>query len=109
MPTRTRPRLPQPSVEDVVAQVRGLLHRVFESAADRLVLAALRHGDTKAIVLPEDEYEAFMATLEVDEDKEALDDLRAGLEETRHGLPPTWEDLEGELGPLGSTQTDKAL
>jgi PHD/YefM family antitoxin component YafN of YafNO toxin-antitoxin module len=81
----------------------------LEAAADQLILAALRHGSTRTIVLPENEYEAFMATLEVEEDAEASEDLKAGTAETRQGLPPTWEELEDELGPLGTTQTHKAI
>jgi PHD/YefM family antitoxin component YafN of YafNO toxin-antitoxin module len=92
-----------------MGRVRHLLHRALEAAADQLVLAALKHGNTRTIVLPEDEYEAFMATLEVEEDAEAVADLRAGKDETRQGLPPTWEELEDELGPVGTTQTDKAV
>jgi PHD/YefM family antitoxin component YafN of YafNO toxin-antitoxin module len=80
----------------------------MQSAADHVVLAALKHGSPRTIVLPEGEYEAFIATLEVSEDKEAQDDLRAGLEETRHGLPPKWEDMREDFG-LGPRSADKTL
>jgi PHD/YefM family antitoxin component YafN of YafNO toxin-antitoxin module len=89
----------------VVDRVRTLLHRFVAATADHLVLATLRQGSAKAIVLPEDEYEAFMATLEVEEDAEALDDLRAGRDETSTGLPPTWDEARDEMG-LGSHQAD---
>lgn len=91
----------------VVARMRALMHRVLETAADHLVLAAFRRGSPRAIVLREDEYEAFMATLEVEEDEKALDDLRVGLEETRTALPPTWDEARDEMG-LGTRQADPA-
>jgi PHD/YefM family antitoxin component YafN of YafNO toxin-antitoxin module len=91
----------------VVGRVRVLMHRFLGAAADHLVLAAMRRGNPRAIVLPEDEYDAFRATLEVEEDPEALSDLRAGLEETRAGLPPTWDEARAEMG-LGARETNKA-
>jgi PHD/YefM family antitoxin component YafN of YafNO toxin-antitoxin module len=91
----------------VVERVRGLMHRFIGAAADHLVLAAMRRGNPKAIVLPEDEYEAFVATLEVEEDEEALDDLRAGREETRSELPPAWDEVRDEMG-LGARETHAA-
>jgi PHD/YefM family antitoxin component YafN of YafNO toxin-antitoxin module len=109
VPTSLPPRLPSASIAESLDRVRGLLHRTLESAADRFILVALRVGSPRAVVLPEREYEAFIATIEVDEDPEALDDLQAGLEETHLDLPPTWEELEGELGPLGKSQTHKAV
>jgi PHD/YefM family antitoxin component YafN of YafNO toxin-antitoxin module len=81
----------------------------MQSAADHLVLAAMRRGNPRAIVLAEDEYEAFIATLELEEDKDAQDDIRAGLEETRHGLPPTWAEFKAELQGHGSGETDTAF
>lgn len=92
-----------------MGRVRSLANRVIGSAADHLVLATLRRGGSRAIILSEEEYDAFMSTLELEEDPEAQADIRAGLEETRQGLPPTWEELEEELGPLGTPQADKAL
>lgn len=94
--------------EALLERVRGLRSRFFEGAADRFILAALRHGDAKAIVLPEGEYEAFMLTLELEEDDQAQQDIRAGMEESRTGSLPTWDEFESEL-QHGSRQTDKAL
>jgi PHD/YefM family antitoxin component YafN of YafNO toxin-antitoxin module len=88
--------------------MRDLMQRVVEKGADRLVLAALRAGSPRVIVLPADEYEAFIETLEVEEDPEALDDLRAGEAETAHGLPPTWDEVREEFD-LGSRQADHAV
>lgn len=89
---------------ETLERVRTLLHRAMESASDRLVLAALRHGSQRVVVLPEDEYDSFIATLELDEDPEAQEDLRVSQEEFRHALPPSWGEVREELG-LGNRQT----
>lgn len=89
---------------ETLERVRTMLHRAMESASDRLMLAALRHGSQRVVVLPEDEYDAFIATLELEEDPEAQDDLRVSQEEFRHGTPPSWREVREELG-LGDRKT----
>jgi hypothetical protein len=80
--------------------LRRRLHRPLVLAADRLILAALKRGGAPSLVLPTDAYEAFLTTLDVEGDAEALEDLRCGLDETRQGLPSTWRELHDELDPL---------
>jgi hypothetical protein len=66
--------------------------RIADRVADRLVRERM----------------SYVLTLEVERDKEYLDDLEAGKREiAERGLPPAWEDVRQGLG-LGDRPAHKA-
>ena len=79
-------------------RVRGMLDRWLARAAEHLVLVMIRKGDPAAVVLPRDEYEGYVETLEVMEDEEAQAALREGEEDIREGRVRPYDEARRDLG-----------
>lgn len=89
---------------DVIERVTSSLDRLLSRTTEAVLLRALRHKEV--IVLDADEYQAYLTTLEVMEDPGAMDDMRAGQEETHTKLPPPWEDVRQDLRNGSPTADD---
>jgi antitoxin YefM len=101
MPPATRPRSPlDTSVirSEVVERVSGLLDRWIARAAAHVLLATLKKGEPAAIVLPADEYEALLETLEIMEDEETQRAIIEGEQDLQRGKVKPYEEVRRDLG-----------
>jgi PHD/YefM family antitoxin component YafN of YafNO toxin-antitoxin module len=75
-----------------------MLDRWLARTAEHLVLAMIRKGDPVAVVVPRDEYEAYLETAEILEDEETQAALGEGEEDVRDGRVRPYEDARRDLG-----------
>lgn len=83
---------------DKVNALRGLLDRWVARTAEHLVIAMIKKGDPTAVVVPQDEYEGYLHTLELMEDEEAQAALREGELDALEGRARPYEDVRRDLG-----------
>jgi prevent-host-death family protein len=67
-------------------------------ASSHETLTVTRRGKPVLAILPWDEYEALVETLEVLSDADAMAALRQGLREARAGKAIPWEQAKRKLG-----------
>jgi PHD/YefM family antitoxin component YafN of YafNO toxin-antitoxin module len=75
-----------------------MLDRWLARTAEHLVLAMIRKGDPVAVVLPREDFEAYVETAEVMDDEEAQRALREGEQDIRDGRVRPYEDARRDLG-----------
>jgi PHD/YefM family antitoxin component YafN of YafNO toxin-antitoxin module len=75
-----------------------MLDRWLARTAEHLVLAMIRKGDPVAVVVPRDDYEAYLETAEIIEDEEAHTALLEGEKDVRAGRVRPYEDVRRDLG-----------
>jgi PHD/YefM family antitoxin component YafN of YafNO toxin-antitoxin module len=75
-----------------------MLDRWLARTAEHLVLAMIRKGDPVAVVLPREDYEAYVETAELMDDEEAQIALREGEQDVRDGRVRPYEDVRRDLG-----------
>lgn len=61
-------------------------------------LTVTRHGKPVLAILPWEEYEALVETLEILSDESVMADLRQGIKEVRQGKVIPWERAKRKLG-----------
>ena len=61
-------------------------------------VAVTRRGKPVLAILPWEEYEAIVETLEILSDEDLMRSLRQGIREARHGKGIPWERAKRKLG-----------
>ena len=82
------------TLSEVKAHLPQILTEV-EDLGESVVVT--RSGRPAGVILPVDEYEGLMETLEILSDSEALDGIRRGLADIESGNVISHEDLWDEL------------
>jgi PHD/YefM family antitoxin component YafN of YafNO toxin-antitoxin module len=89
---------PSPLRSDPVERVKSMLDRWVSRTAEHLVLAMIKRGEPGVVVVPSDEYEGYMHTLEIMDDPEAKAALAEGERDEREGRLRPYEDVRRDLG-----------
>jgi hypothetical protein len=97
-PRASAPQNPSPIRSDPVERVKALLDRWVARTAEHLVIAMIKSGEPGVFVVPSDEYEGYMQTLEMMEDDEAQVALREGEQDERDGRVRPYEETRRDLG-----------
>ena len=84
--------LPITEVRDELTGLPEKLSQTHET------LTVTRRGKPVLAILPWDEYEALVETLETLSDEGAMRDLRRGIREVRQGKTIPWERAKRKLG-----------
>jgi len=75
-----------------------LLNRALARAADVLVMAVLRAGDARLVVVRDSSFEEYVETHEIETDPEAMAAIAEGTREADEGSLEAYEDVRRELG-----------
>lgn len=89
---------PSPLRSEPVERVKAMLDRWVSRTAEHLVLAMIKRGEPGVVVVPSDEYEGYMHTLEIMDDPEAQQALAEGEQDEREGRLRSYEDVRRDLG-----------
>lgn len=89
---------PSPVRSDPVERVKAMLDRWVSRTAEHMVLAMIKRGEPGVVVVPSDEYEGYMHTLEIMDDPEAQEALAEGERDEREGRLRDYEDVRRDLG-----------
>lgn len=76
------------------ANFYDLIDEVFASGKS---VGITKKGETRAILVSQEEWDAMMVTLETLSDKELMDQIRKGDEDIKAGRYATLEEVEKEL------------
>lgn len=98
LPDASRSELESPPIHgEKVSALRGLLDRWMARTAEHLVIAMIKKGDPTAVVVPQEEYEGYLHTLELMEDDEAQSALQEGERDALEGRARSYEDVRRDL------------
>ena len=70
---------------------------VDEVAASGKRVGITKKGETKAVLISQEELESWEATIEVMSDPELVKSIKRGLNDIKHGRVVPWEDVKKEL------------
>jgi PHD/YefM family antitoxin component YafN of YafNO toxin-antitoxin module len=81
-----------------MAGLRRLVDQFAAWAADVLILALIRRGNDRAVVISARDYEDYVETAEILKDDETMDAIRQGERDLRSGDVEPYEDVRRDLG-----------
>ena len=84
--------LPITEARDELTSLPDQLHRTHE------VVTVTRRGKPVLAILPWEEYEALVETLDIMADEDLMASLRQGIKEARQGKLIPWERAKRKLG-----------
>jgi len=93
------PNLTSPPIRnEAVERVKQMLDRWMARTAEHLVLAMIKRGEPTTVVVSAEDFEGYIHTLEVMDDKEAQTALSEGETDEREGRLRPYEDARRDLG-----------
>lgn len=91
-----------------VTQARSNLYDLIDEVATSGKMVGITNkGETKAVLVSEEEWNAMKVTLETLSDSELMEQLKESEKDIKAGRIYDWEDVKKELGLDVSNKTNK--